>query len=582
MSHDISALAQSFIIYLIIGVSYFGWGHVTKRTLGISERTSRSDISVLWLGWALTLLLFQILHFFCPLTAYAVVPIYLVGVAFSVPQLANVLCHPPHSRLTLRKTIGIVTALILAFWIASRSMLPPTNYDSGLYHFNAIRWINSFRLVPGLGNLHDRLAFNQSFFTYAATLNFHPFFNHGRSIANSFLLLLSIATCVQFLRPILKEFSVIVESHPFTYLPSLFTLPILGFLALSSNGLASPTPDLTSSLLQLVMFILFAHGIAAWGTYGGDQNYRAMLLAILAVTSVTIKLSNLAFSAVMIGFVLAYVWKHNMKRVTARTALLCTTIIAIWCVRGIVLSGAPLFPATIGYVPLDWAMPRKNITNTANWVFSWARQPGVNWRAVLGNWHWFKPWVLRISKDVTTVVFPLRMSALFFILTVMLCLLKKKCRPHFFEVAILLPSVIGLLYWFFTAPNPRFANALFFITLISFGLLLLSSVWLPSRRRTAYMVTCLVFLASNLNIASYVVKHKWAVKSISFSGFHPVKKVPLVRRVTLSGLVVYTPKTGDQCWDSPLPSTPYFNPRLRLRNPKSMASGFTVETGQQE
>ncbi|MGC8605238.1 MAG: hypothetical protein ACP5VS_16345 [Desulfomonilaceae bacterium] len=44
----------------------------------------------------------------------------------------------------------------------------------------------------------------------------------------------------------------------------------------------------------------------------------------------------------------------------------------------------------------------------------------------------------------------------------------------------------------------------------------------------------------------------------------------------MSGLIVYTPAQGDQCWDSPVPSTPYFNPNLRLRVAGKIESGFTV------
>jgi len=44
----------------------------------------------------------------------------------------------------------------------------------------------------GLGNLHGRLAFNQSFFVYVAALNFYPFFGYGRSIANSFPIIVLI------------------------------------------------------------------------------------------------------------------------------------------------------------------------------------------------------------------------------------------------------------------------------------------------------------------------------------------------------------------------------------------------------
>jgi hypothetical protein len=110
------------------------------------------------------LVVLQLSHFLFPLTASIVVPIFLTGVVFSAPQIVNVLRHFPQQRLPVMRTATIVIIMLAgASWIASRSMRPPTNGDSGEYHFNTIRWINAFPIVPGLGNLHGRLAFNQSF-----------------------------------------------------------------------------------------------------------------------------------------------------------------------------------------------------------------------------------------------------------------------------------------------------------------------------------------------------------------------------------------------------------------------------------
>ena len=208
----------------------------------------------------------------------------------------------------------------------------PYELRFGLYHFNAIRWINSFPIVPGLGNLHGRLAFNQSFFTYVAVLNFYPFFGHGPSVANSFLLLLTIATFLHLLGPFLKKPSLLIESHPFQYASILFAFPVLGYLALSSDGLASPSPDLASTLLQLTMFVMLAQGIGELVDGQREQNYRVIVLVVLAATAVTIKLSNLAFSAVIIGFALAYTWQTSRPRIkfAVRIFLPAIMFILIW------------------------------------------------------------------------------------------------------------------------------------------------------------------------------------------------------------------------------------------------------------
>jgi hypothetical protein len=577
MNSHISALAQTLLIYLIMGVAYFGWGRAITQVLGLSGQTTRSDITLLWLGWAFTLLIFQLLHFLFPLTAYVVSPIFVIGIVFSIPSMVNWFRRQLQGRSTLAMLVGIsIIFFAMACWIGSRSMLPPTNGDSGLYHFSAIRWINSFPIVPGLGNLHGRLAFNQSFFTWVAVLNFHPFFNHGRSVANSFLLLLTIATFVRFLLPVLKQPSLLIESHPFQHASALLAFPILGYLALSSGNLTSPSPDLASALLQLSMFLMFAQFIAEW-IEGEELNaLRPTVLTILAATAITIKLSNLACSAVMIGICIVRVWQILRIRGVVRIILPVVVVVLVWGCRGYVLSGAPLYPSTIGYVSAEWAVPIEKVVDEANWVYSWARQGGTHWSNVLGGWEWFWPWTSRMIRNTGTV-YSFVLALVFCIIAVIFVLVnKKKASLRWINCAILTPAVFGFVYWFFTAPAPRFANAWFWCFLLGSALLFLSSVQPLINKRSFAGVLCVVFIVTNLRFIGLVVKAPYTFEVVSSSGWYPIKTVPLVQRETSSGLVVFIPEQDDQCWDAPLPCTPYFNHNLRLRIPGKLASGFTV------
>jgi hypothetical protein len=581
MSH-ISAVMQTLIIYLLIGAVYYGWGKAAAHLLGISKQTSRSDITLLWLGWAFTLVILQLSHFLFPLTASIVVPVFLTGVAFSAPQIVNVLRHFSQQRFPVMRTATLVIIMLAgASWIASRSMMPPTNTDSGGYHFNAIRWINAFPIVPGLGNLHGRLAFNQAFFPYAAALNFSPIFEHGHSLANSFLLLLTIVSCAQFLWPVLHRPSLLAEAHPFHYASVLYALPILVFLTLNSDGLASPTPDLASTLLQLMMFITLVQGVAEWREGKGQQDYRATVLAILAVTAITIKLSNLAFSAVIVSLCLACSWRTSSGRMQGLLRILVSTsvVLLVWSVRGFILSGCPLYPSTIGHVSVDWAVPIAKVVEEANAVYGYARQPNAHWRNALGGWEWFGPWRSRINGNIVGVVYPLVLTGVFCIIAVIsgwLSFSKKRGGLGYLEWVILSPVVIGLLFWFFTAPDPRFAHALFWCLSLSAAALFLCSIQPLLKKHWFMIVMCGVFIIANLHFIRNAVKMRYRLKEVSSSGWHSIMPAPLIQKQTSSGLVVFTPQSDVTCWDSPLPCTPYFNPALRLRIPGKLASGFTV------
>ena len=61
----------------------------------------------------------------------------------------------PKPQLTAEKAVFVLLILLaLAFWTAQE----PADSDTALYHAQAIRWIEEYGVVPGLGNLHCRFA----------------------------------------------------------------------------------------------------------------------------------------------------------------------------------------------------------------------------------------------------------------------------------------------------------------------------------------------------------------------------------------------------------------------------------------
>ena len=582
------AVISTLAIFLILGFSFYGWGTTFCKFFRINKISPEKITLQIWLGWAVTLFLFQVLHFVFPISAYVVVPIFFLGAVFSIPQLIIVRKSVSKRAKPLISTriikTRIITIIICALfvgasvWVAARSMLAPSNYDSALYHFNAIRWINSYPIIPGLGNLHGRLAFNQSFFVYVAALNFYPFFGYGRSIANSFLLLVLISQILISLRPAISQPSLLTK-HPFHFAAGLFLIPGLAYLALTSDGLASPTPDLASTLLQLVIFVELTHGIAEWLEGQMNQDFRAFFIVLLSATAITVKLSNLAFSSVMIVIVIAYIWKTSLPliRGLAQMILPVVVLLLVWGVRGFILSGAPLYPSMLGYIPVDWAVPKAAVVDEANSIYSWARQPNASPSSVLSNWDWLGPWSLRMSNHIADVVYPLAISIAFCTFAIILGTLlyvKKRSKPRFLESIIFLPPILGLIYWFFTAPDPRFANSVFWLLSISSSLFILTFLQRIIRKHYFELAFIIMFALTNIVSIGFFFVHYSSWSEISFSGWYPVKVYPLNMQTTDSGLVVYVPAEGDQCGDSPSPCTPYFDYKLRLRNPNNIALGF--------
>lgn len=211
-------LATSLACYLLMAAAYYGWGGFLVRLLKIEGNRSNAFFQLIWIGWCSSILVLQIGHFFVPIDRFPSGIFFFVGIVFCITSLVR---NPPRILPDVRTIAFTGVLAVLTVWVASWAMLPPANYDSGLYHFNTIRWLNEYPLVPGLGNLHGRLAYNQSFFTYAASVNFYPLFPHGHNVANSFsfcCFLLNV--CMLFLSARKRSPAAKVVLQPFYFSPS--------------------------------------------------------------------------------------------------------------------------------------------------------------------------------------------------------------------------------------------------------------------------------------------------------------------------------------------------------------------------
>lgn len=391
----LEAMFLALTLYFLLGVAYFGWGKVLIHVaVPIKHRIRKIPVTfIMWIGWALTLFIFQLIHLILPINIFTVYPVFSVGIVVSsVCFVRGYQCHsvtrPSISLpLTFAKLAGVILFILIAAWVASRSMLPVLNFDSGLYHFNAIRWINTYPIIPGLGNLHGRLAFNQSFFTYVAALNLFPLFGHGRSIANSSLALLAFLTMFELVQPVTMLSIRAVKRQPLQWMSAAFCFPILAYWLLSLRDISAPSSDVASSLLQLVLFVVFCRAAAILLKSGAIPLVDAMVLVVLSVTAISIKLSNIAFSGTIIVICLigALIKSERRKGDILRLLLPIVLVMMLFCLRGVIYSGAPLYPSTIGYIHADWSVPFEQVIDEKNWVYSWARQPDTHWNIVLGN-----------------------------------------------------------------------------------------------------------------------------------------------------------------------------------------------------
>jgi hypothetical protein len=296
---------------------------------------------------------------------------------------------------------------------------------------------------------------------------------------------------------------------------------------------------------------------------------------LLGSICLCVKLNSLGLVAGIWLSCAAILWHRNEWRLLLQPCIgvmtaLSTIILASWIGRGVVLSGYPFFPASAMPMPVAWRTPVARVDGFRTLVRGWARDREDVARSLQG-WHWVSNWYQRVAPEMTNrFTWPAQGGFAGLVVLAGFATfarpLRKNLRDFLFLVA---PLLIYAIFWFITAPEPRY-----------FG----TTVWIFA------MCPALTFIGRGprLGLISSLAHLSVSILPIFFSAWEfrwawtrPEPRLPEVRVVettpvaSLHGVLVWVPAAGDRTFDSPLPSSQGPVPELALLNPaKGIAGGF--------
>lgn len=545
-------LSLLLLVLLGVGFALSGWGAMTLRILRFTV-VNRNRTLACWVGLSVVLGFLEVAHLFVPIDWRVTVFVFVIGVVgqYSWIKKIRVCSLFAASKMPRSHLVATVVFLGIGFYVCLRAMQLPIMFDSGLYHFSSIRWLNEEPIVPGLGNLHWRLALNQSFFGFLALLNIAPYWNKGYAAGGLFLMLLTFASLYEFGRDFRSIWRTIV----------VFTLGV--YLCQLSGSISNPTPDIAVSLLEITVFLflleLFNFNKCTDTNEEQSKQYVVAVL-LLCYSMVAIKLSGLGFAAGSVCVTLFYA--RRMDNSPSQQILSVIVLIALLGIahitRGILLSGAPFFPSPIaGFWSLPWAVPMAIAEFESNLIYAWARQPGnLNLGEPIFSDSWLSDWVSRLPLFWK---FQLGLASLLTLSNIYCLRAVGACRFNRTSYLIYVPIFVAFIFWIITAPDVRFlgaANTIYFALSVAilgrnmtehFSLPINPLRTLGVNRLSAYLRIAGVLLL-------VVLMARWIlIQPISFSGWPMLPQVKTHVVTTDFGLAVNVPDSGSECWDAPIP-----------------------------
>jgi hypothetical protein len=554
------AMGVVVLIWLVTIAACQGWGTLVLRIgLGYAADNRLDGSTLFWTGLSVVLGLLQLWHCFLAVT-------WLTSSFFAAVGVAVWLVTSGYKKWSRSGNTWYEGAVFICVgaWLANRGLDFARNYDSGVYHFSTIRWLNEYPIVPGLGNLNVGLAFNQSYFLFVALLNAYPFFNEGYHVASSLLIFILATRALNgTLRTICKPNVPLVDQL------QCVLLPIIVLQGLSGN-VSSPSPDIAVFVFGIAVFTTLVAWLEQNAVADNGDHSLPPIIILICIIGCTLKLSFGAYAAAVILVLLRF-WRPRLMRRTI--FLVCSMGIfggGIYAFRGFVLSGYPAFPLTMGGLPFDWKVPLSETQDAANWIYSWARTPGVNWRHVLGSWDWLGAWRVRIfSQPEFRLCAEISGLAL---LTLGISVYRRRdlsVRLTWHSLPFL-PVITGIVAWFFTAPDPRFGNWLFWL----FASWTTScACWLNPKIGKVVLIRPIAF-AMMITVCIVIIAQPSLWLGPGGHAFAWLPNRPTKIFATQSGLQILLPAGDDaRLWDAPLPSAVQGKPALELRG-KTLSEGF--------
>jgi hypothetical protein len=493
--------------------------------------------------------------------------LFIAGLGMALTQLKALIEFLQEKWRALRQahlaTLLLFGAIFLV--VLAKSAQTPLNYDTGLYHAQAIRWIETYPAVPGLGVLQDRLAFDSNWLVVSALFSF------------SFLGLQSFHT--------LGAFLVIITA---AYLAGKFDRLTHGEITLSNSAaiiviflirrifpleFSSPGTDMPAALLVWVIFLLSMEKIEKGEIKSFDGDSLAIVTLSLYV--LTIKLSVIPVVLLPVYFLIAQKDRFKLSSLAAQASIAALLLVP-WMARNVILSGYLVYPAPeVDVFQPDWKIPVEQARNTEAIIKAWARISSNDTSVLTAPLSsWLSVWYQKQDPANIQLIWGTGLGFVLLLCAAALTTIRQKTVPagasRYFILYI--AALAGLAYWFIEAPAIRFGYGFIGIFLcLLFAPLLL---WMLNHFGRLWKLILFVMVAGLIlyqGISVYnLVRSPDLKATLVLPADYP--QAPTAAQ-PIGSFTFFTPTHGDQCWYAPFPCVPTLGTNLSLRG-SSLENGF--------
>lgn len=563
------AILCSWIIITVVFLAFgemlgFVWNKVVRKN------TSFSFYDTFWLGLCAVGAISCIISLFLPVSIYVLISFVVISVIYWLINKKKLVSYlrqgqKGFSNLSKWNKAGILLVLSVIL-IYSLSIPYKHLYDPFLYHLQSLMWTEQYSVVPGLGNLHGRLAFNSNYLLLSTLFSYHPDYYMPVFALSGLCLIVFSCWLIAKMDKLKSDISSII-----------LYLALFIFIFIFRHNISTTSTDLLAGIFVLYIVL----GLAL----RNSKDHKMFVLCVMSVFCITLKLSAAPVLLIALFALIYFIRNKNFKPVYL-LLVVGSVIIIPWCVRFIILSGYLVYPfPAIDLFSVDWKIPEAMVTAEKNAAYAWAKIQNVDAETVLAMpfYEWIPRWASAQS------LLTLCLFVLAFISPIVVLIRKNFFKKNTLLLIAWIVALCGVFFGFFTAPDIRFSLG-FILSAICIPLLLTSFIinkFISLFYKGIRIVRSGLILLGSLLLLSLGVRQLFHYKTADENLFtfvikpqsvSDVEKAKNIRydEIDLNGLTIYVPAKGDQCFEQCLPCAPYFNDRLEMRG-ETLQDGFRMK-----
>lgn len=541
----------------------FAAGVVFTRLLskvsGASTAVIHPSLYVM-VGWGFIAMLLQVYHLFFAINLFAHIFVWFTLFLFASTQFKSLAkdmvasLHQISSKKHIAIGLGVFVLVLLN--IISRK----ADGDIGDYHLQAIRWMEEYAAVPGIGNIRRQLGNNSNWFLLQAFSGFH------------FLGLRSVYTINASL-VIMVALYVTPHLNQHFWLRNLLLLFYFIIVA-TRKYTGAVTNDLVITSGIIMLFCWFTDVV-------NNNNKKAielLLIIVFTLLLITFKLSALPMVLFALG---VFYYAHKQQLINKKTTLTLfgfgLIIFVPWLITNVIHSGYLLFPVpSSNLFDVDWKMSPEIVAYEVYANLAYARAPTVD--IEISRFFTFSEWWPHWIKSIDIFSAILLVGGLFFYLTLIFqWLVNKRFRNQFTENyygVIAITCLVALILWFTHGPTPRFVFGYLVFT-ITMGVNLFHRTTLQQLLYKNKFTLLGIFL---LGLIVLSIQKQLTNQGLASALIIPTTyQQPQINKFEVSGGTLNIPAINQQCWDSELPCTNLPDSALQYRG-ATLQEGFRIKT----